>query len=241
MAEATEHNETAVDQTEERAIEISLSSFGVVKSTTQGRIRLQLNPEYRTPETLARLKTQLEQDERISEVTINPRTGSVIVKHSHQHQGHRLLSEALKEAELVAEVALEVEPIEEEGEGEGEGGGEGGQAKLDQQIADLMYRFDRFLYRRSGGRIHARGRVVPLGIAGLGVAQIAAYGISLEMLPGPMLFWIAFDIHRRFTKEHPYSMTDEEISDTRAAAEAEASKSANSTGLAPGGPAPAAA
>lgn len=202
-----------MDETKEATSEVTapevstqdaVHTIGVTKSKTHGRIRMRLDKDHRSPEDMARFKAQLEQDERVKEVVVNERTGSVTVKHHTGHDGHDILHKALHEAELITEVALEVEAPEEDGEGET------GQAKLDQQIADLMYKFDQALYRRSGGRIHARGRVLPLGIAGLGVAQIVAYGITLEMLPGPVLIWIAIDIHRRFTKEHPYSMTDEE-------------------------------
>ncbi len=220
MDETTEAT-TAVTAPEVSAQD-AVHTVGVTKSKTHGRIRMRLDKDHRSPEDIARLKAQLEQDERVKEVVVNERTGSVTVKHHTGHDGHDILHKALQEAELITEVALEVEPLDEEGEGGG------GQAKLDQQIADLMYRFDQALYRRSGGRIHVRGRVLPFGIAGLGVAQIAAYGISLEMLPGPVLIWIAFDIHRRFTKEHPYSMTAEEE------AEAEASESSAPAALFPG-------
>lgn len=207
-------DETTEASTEVPAPEVSaqdaVHTVGVTKSKTHGRIRMRLDKDHRSPEQMAQLKAQLEQDERVSEVAINQRTGSVTVKHATEHDGHAILHKAFKEVELITEVALEIEPMDEE-----EAGG-GGQAKLNQQIADLMYRFDRALYRRTGGRIHARGRVLPLGIAGLGVAQIAAYGISLEMLPGPVLIWIAIDVHRRFTKEHPYSMTDEEAAEAEA-------------------------
>lgn len=184
------------------SLEEALSGVGIVKSKTHGRIRIQLDAEHRSPEAMAALKAQLEQGEHVSSVEINPRTGSVTVRHDSKHDGHAILHQALQEVELVAEVALEVEGPEE--------GGESGQAKLDQQIANTMVRFDEALYRATGGRIHARGRVVPLSIAGLGVAQILAYGISLEMLPGPVLLWLAFDIHRRFTKERPYDLVEAE-------------------------------
>lgn len=236
MDEATEPKTIESSSAAAESAEASVAAVGVTKSKTTGRIRMRLDRQHRSPDNLARLKTQLEQDERVSEVVINERTGSVTVKHAHGHDGHGLLAKALKEAELVTEVALEIEPPEEE-----EGGGESGQAKLDQQVADLMYRFDRWLYRRSGGKIHARGRVVPLGIAGLGVAQIAAYGISLEMLPGPVMFWIAFDIHRRFTKEHPYSLTDDETADSGATTGSDASEMVDRPGPLTGGAAPAAA
>ena len=42
-------------------------------------------------------------------------------------------------------------------------------------------------------------------IAGLGVAQIAITGITLEALPGPILLWIAWDIYHRVAKEPRFS------------------------------------
>ncbi len=195
----------------------AVHAFGVTKSKTHGRIRMRMDKEHRSPEQMAQLKAQLEQDERVSDVAINQRTGSVTVRHATEHDGHAILHKAFKEAELITEVVLEVEPMDEEGEGEGGGG----QAKLDQQIADLMVKVDQAIYRRTGGKLHARGRVVPLSIAGLGVAQIVAYGISLEMLPGPVLLWLAFDIHRRFVREHPYSMFDDKGTGAGATGEAE--------------------
>ena len=38
-------------------------------------------------------------------------------------------------------------------------------------------------------------------IAGAGVAQIAIVGISIELIPGPLLLWIAYDIYRRVGKD----------------------------------------
>ena len=195
---ASENDQAAIEQAQAQAEE-DLKQYGVVKSTTTGRIRLQLRPEYRTPEAIAKIKEKLEADERVSEVTINERTGSVTLKYSAEHHGHSLLYSAISEAELVGEAAFDL-PEDEEEEGGGEGGGTYG--KLDQQAANLMIRVDQAIYRRTGGKIHTRGRVFPLSIAGLGVAQMLIYGISLEMLPGPLLIWLAHDIHKRFSEEH---------------------------------------
>ena len=70
----------------------------MIKSATHGRIRLQLRPEYRDPEVMASLKKQLERDSRVKEVTINERTGSVIVTYAVEHktQGHGLLWKAVQ-------------------------------------------------------------------------------------------------------------------------------------------------
>lgn len=196
-----------------REIEEALAPIGVIKSATHGRIRLQLRPQYRDPAVMASLKKQLEKDRRVKEVTVNERTGSVIVTYAVEHktQGHSTLWKAVKEAELVGEAAFELEPEEgdEEGKPEQKGVVGGTYGKLDQQLADAMYRFDKAIYRRTNGRIHTRGRILPLGIAGLGVAQMVVYGISLEMLPGPLLIWLAHDIHVRFSKEPPLLLVPE--------------------------------
>ncbi len=215
MDETTEPTAAVEAAAPAQSAQDAVHTVAVTKSKTHGRIRIRLDKDHRSPEQMAQLKAQLEQDERVSEVVINERTGSVTVKHGTEHDGHEILHKALSEAELLAEVALEVEPPEEEGKE-----GPTGQAKLDQQIADLMVKADRALYRLSGGRIHARGRIVPLSIAGIGVAQIAVYGISLETLPGPVLIFLAWDIHNRFTKEHPYDTTDEETAKSEATVEA---------------------
>lgn len=227
MARDTRTAATASASPPTSVAEASVNSVGVTKSKTHGRIRVQLDEAHRTPEAMAAIKTQLEQDEHVNDVEINPRTGSLTVKHATEHDGHNILHKALQEVELIAEVAFEVEASDEEGEGES------GQAKLDQQIANTMYRFDEALYRATGGRIHARGRVVPLTIAGIGVAQILAYGISLEMLPGPVLLWLAYDIHRRFTKERPYDLAGENHAETDVSAAAPANDNAAATSAAP--------
>ena len=216
MDEPTVSNGPEIVSVDVESIENELAPVGVIKSTTHGRIRMQLRPEYRTPEMMAQIKAQLEKDERVQEVTINERTGSVTVKYASEHSGHGLLWKAMQEAELVGEAAFELPEDEEEGgeegaEGEKGGGGGGGEStygKLDGQVASVIYKFDLAVFRRTRGKIHLRGRVVPLALAGLGVAQIALYGIGLELLPGPLLIWIAHDIHHRVAKEPPLTLTD---------------------------------
>lgn len=211
MAEETKHKEPEKLPENAKEIEEALSSFGVIKSATHGRIRLQLRRQYRDPAVMASLKKQLEKDSRVKEVTVNERTGSVIVTYAveHSQQGHGMLWKAVHEAELIGEVAFELEPDEEEEETGGSGAAGGTYGKLDQQLADVMYKADLAIYRRTHGKIHVRGRFLPLAIAGLGVVQIAIYGIGLELLPGPLLIWLAHDIHVRYSKEPPMLIVPE--------------------------------
>ena len=163
----------------------------VVEHRSQGRTRVRLSKEHRTPEKMAAIQEQLSQHPDVQSVEINQRTGSVLIKHSHERDGHEVLKETFAGAEVLAGLILEV-PI-----GEDEGGGEYG--KLDQTLADLTSRVDEWQAKRT--HIHGRGAFLAGGIAGLGVAQIAIFGISLEMLPGPILLYIAYDVHRRVRME----------------------------------------
>ena len=199
MDQATERNVFGITAADLAEAKERLGKVGVIKSATTGRIRLQLRSEYRTSEMLAMIRRNLEEDARVKKFTINERTGSVVITFDSKHNGHSILKEALAEAEMFVDGAFDLPEDEEE---EGGAGGGSTYGKLDQQAANLMIRLDQAIYRRSGGKIHTRGRVFPLSIAGLGVAQMVVYGISLEMLPGPLLIWIAHDIHKRFSEEH---------------------------------------
>lgn len=171
-----------------------LQSVGKTESQTDVRLRMRVHPELRTPENMAKIKTSLENHPDVKSVRVNERTGSVVIEHEPKHNGHKLFWEAVNEVELVAEGTLDL-PDEESGEDPTE--------KLEQQLADFSYKIDRAIYKRSGENLHL-GLLIPGSIAGIGIAQIAIFGIGLELLPGPVLLWIAYDIYRRIGKEPPF-------------------------------------
>jgi hypothetical protein len=175
----------------------------VVEHRSLGRTRVRLSKEHRTPEKMAAIQEQLSQHPDVQSVEINQRTGSVLIKHSHERDGHEVLKETFGGVEVLAGLLLEV-PIGEDEEKDG-GGGEYG--KLDQTLADLVYRGDKWVYKKTGLRL--RGQIIAGSIAALGVAQIAITGIGLELLPGPVLLYIAYDIYHRESKEPPLDAPDE--------------------------------
>lgn len=170
-----------------------VQSVGKVESKTPGRMRVRVKDELRTPENMAKIRAQLESHPDVSQVVINERTGSVAFTHSKNKDGHNILAAIVQETTLLAEVVFEVPAGDEKGDDPS--------AKLDQQLADLMYRVDYAIYEKTG--LRTKGRILPGTIAGLGLAQILAFGISLETLPGPVLIWIGWDIYHRFGKEPP--------------------------------------
>ena len=85
-----------------------VKAVGKVESKTPGRVRMRLKPELRTPEATAKIQKSLEDHPDVRDVTINQRTGSVVVTHNQQKDGHNPApAEALEEAELLAEAAFE--------------------------------------------------------------------------------------------------------------------------------------
>ena len=193
----------------------SLDNLGQLESSVPGRTRFRVKQELRTPEGMAQIQQQLTDHEDVSSVTMNPRTGSVVITHAKHRRAEELLMEALQETELVAGAVLDL-PDDDESDSGGNRFG-----KLDQQVADLLYKIDLVVYQKTG--LKFRGQVLAGSIAGLGVAQIALFGISLEMLPGPFLLWIAWDIYHRMSKEPQFAdrtegdiATDAEVLDEAA-------------------------
>ncbi len=160
----------------------------VVEHRSRGRTRVRVRKDLRTPEHMANIKAQLEQHPDVESVKVSHQTGSVVIKHKHERDGRELIKESFEGVEIVAGMFLDVPLGEDE-----EGGGR------DQKLADLIARLDEWQYQRT--HVHGQGVVVSGAIAGLGILQIAIYGISLEMLPGPVLIYIGYDIHRRVRLE----------------------------------------
>lgn len=221
-----------------------VDKIGKVESKVPGRMRVRLRHNLRDEQTVQRVKESLDSDPDVRDVQVNPITGSVTFTHAPSKDGHGILAKALREGELLADIAFDI-PAEVEGE-EGEGGGEDPYGKLDQQLADLTYKVEGYVYRKTGLRF--RGQVIAGSVAGLGVAQMLLYGISFEMLPGPVLIWLGWDIYHRVNKEPPLpgepAKDNGEAAEAGAGADAEAeveSGAGSGTGFAPPDGLPAAA
>ncbi len=180
-----------VGEVDERVAAERLKVVGTVVERVPGRIRLRLKPELRTPDMMQTIEQMIETDPQIEDVTVDQQTGIIVIQFARSEAAVELSESALAEAELIATTLFDLP--------EGDAGG--GYGKLDQQLADALYKVEKVIYKRTGLRF--RGQIVAGAIAGLGILQIAVYGISLEMLPGPLLLWIAWDIYHRVNQEPP--------------------------------------
>ncbi len=204
MGEPTETTDPQASSTQKSAQEV-FAPYGKVEHQIAGRTRLRVKAELRNAESMAQIKESLDSHPDVHKVTINHLTGSVVIEHDKKRKSHHIFWDVVGEAELVAGAVFELP--EEEGEGEGESGGRFG--KLDQQLANLIYRVDYHIWKKTG--LYFRGQVVAGTVAAAGIAQILAFGISLETLPGPILLWIAWDIYHRVAKEPLYEDGDAAI------------------------------
>jgi hypothetical protein len=187
-------------------------------------MRVRLRQNLRDKDTVDRIQQSLDSHPDIRDAKVNPMTGSVTFTHAPGKDGHKILAEVLREGELLADVAFDIPSTD-----EGEGGGEDPYGKLDQQLADLVYKVEGAVYKKTGLRF--RGQIIAGTVAGLGFFQMFAYGISLEMLPGPVLVWLGWDIYHRVNKEPP--LPGEPVPDKAEAAEAAEAEASLGTGFAP--------
>ncbi len=195
MSDTTNSNQPQAATAAKTSAEETVQAIGKVESKTRSRMRVRLKKELRTPEAMAQIEEQLNNHEDVSDVSINQRTGSVVFTHGKHRDSHHVLHEAINETRLIVGTIFDLPEPEEEGGGDRFD-------KLDQQVAQLLYKADYWLWQKT--KIQLRGQVLVGAIAGLGITQIAIYGIGLELLPGPLLLWIAWDIRSRIRKEPSY-------------------------------------
>lgn len=176
-------------------IEERLENFGVVTSHFPGRTRFRLNAKYRNPQFINERKARLESQPGVREVTVNPRTGSVLILYDKNVFKGRSILEALMDVEQIGAAVLELPSVDLQAENSGD------ERSQSERVADAIYDLTVSIYERTGLRFS--GYAVPAAIAGLGAVQIATYGIALETLSGPFLLYIAWDIFTKLRAEPP--------------------------------------
>lgn len=163
-----------------------------VASHVPGRLRVKLQPQSRAAHVMGRIADNLQSQDGIRGVKVNPCTGSITVHYDHaRHDTGGILS-LLEDLDVVIESATQApEVVEAEGKGN-----DGTQARdFLAAIDDLNAR----IRAASGIPIDLR-LVLPLTFAGAGIWSIARQGLMIESMPGWLFLWLAFDM---FVKLHP--------------------------------------
>jgi hypothetical protein len=163
-----------------------------VASHISGRLRVRLHRSSRQPHTMARLKDALEGQQGIHGVEVNHTAGSLTVKYDPQvHQGTDIWG-VLEDLDILVATVMDAPQLEIPAEGSGH-------STAAMTLTGALEDLDKRTAALTGHTLNLR-TLFPLSLAGLGAWRIWEQGLMLEMVPGWLLVWLAFDA---FIKLHP--------------------------------------
>jgi hypothetical protein len=138
------------------------------------------------------LKKTLEEQHGVHGVDVNHTAGSITVKYNEQTHGETGIFDLLEDLDVIVSTVMDAPRIEAPTEGDGH-------SKAAATLAGALDDLDKRVARVTGHAVNLR-TLFPLSLAGLGVWRILQSGLMLEMVPGWLLLWLAFD---SFVKLHP--------------------------------------
>ena len=152
-----------------------------VASATPGRTRLRLPSSQRDPEHVERVAEHIARRPDVERVRTNHRTGSVLVSHADDRTLDDRILEDLDEISNVLSFGM--------------GGTEVG--NIANQLGETISRLNQRIYEATGENYHL-GTLVPGAMAVVGVWQTVRTGLGFELIPGPLMLWLAWDLYRSF-------------------------------------------
>jgi hypothetical protein len=163
-----------------------------VASHIPGRLRVRLHHRSRQRHVMTQLKDSLEGQQGIHGVEVNHAAGSLTVKYDPQvHQGTDIWG-VLEDLDIIAATVMDAPQLEAPAEGNGH-------STAAKTLTDALDDLDQRVAASTGHTVNLR-TLVPLSLAGIGAWRIWEQGLMLEMVPGWLLVWLAFDA---FIKLHP--------------------------------------
>jgi hypothetical protein len=162
----------------------------VVASHVPGRIRFKLHSQNRDKETMEGIRRNLEAQEGIHDVRLNPACGSVTVHYDHGRHSMSGILGFLEDLDVVVDSIGHLPNVGENGDAD-----QSGEApEFISAVNDLNQRI-----RRVTGLPVDLKLVLPLAFVGAGVWSIGRKGLMIESIPGLLFLWLAFDM---FVKLH---------------------------------------
>lgn len=151
------------------------------------RTRLRVPREHRDPETLKKLHTKLKKTEGVSDVEINPRTGSVLIHHDEDPAILNNVGNAIDEvAGELFEAILAAEGIEIPG-----------LSIFAHVIRERLSDMDNRLAVATNNVIDLK-MLVPVAFFGAGIIQAKRNTGWLDQVPAWVLFYYAYDAYMKF-------------------------------------------
>ncbi|HEX2987534.1 MAG TPA: hypothetical protein VHS06_05120 [Chloroflexota bacterium] len=159
-----------------------------VASHTPGRLRVRLDRNRRSRESLHEARRSLELREGIRQVEGNSTTGSLLLHYDPEQLNHDQLLSILKDAGVIVRDILEA------------GGTElpaVGKSTTATSITDSLNDLDRRLSSITGRRLDLK-LLFPATLGALGLRQVLTQGLGLNQVPAYVLLWYAFDSFWKF-------------------------------------------
>lgn len=167
--------------------------LAVVASHIPGRIRFKLHSQNRDKETMERLKHNLEAQEGIHNVRLNPACGSVTVHYDHSRHSMSSILSFLEDMDVIVESIGHLPSV-----GENEDLDYGGEKpEFIAAVNDLNWRI-----RRTTGLPVDLKLMLPLAFVGAGAWSISRKGLMIESVPGLLFLWLAFDMFVKLHSAH---------------------------------------
>jgi hypothetical protein len=151
-----------------------------IASNLPGRLRLRFHRGQLHPQIWDHLQATLTARPEIREVSVNPAARSLTLHYDATRHSHTGILGLLADLDVVVSAVT-------------------GAPQLEDLTVQALDDLDRRILAVTGHRVNLR-TLLPVGLAGLGLALTLKNGLGLGMLPGWLPLWLAFDA---FVKLHP--------------------------------------
>ncbi len=162
----------------------------VVTSHVPGRIRFKLHSQNRDKKTMEGIRRNLEAQEGIHDVRLNPACGSMTVHYDHDRHSMSGILGLLEDMNVIIDSIRHLPSLGEDGYTDHDGEA----PEFVAAVNDLNRRI-----RGATGLPVDLKLVLPLAFVGAGVWSIGKKGLMIENVPGLLFLWLAFDM---FVKLH---------------------------------------
>lgn len=145
-----------------------------VVSQTPGRLRLKVSEPHRKQGEMAEIVNALNAHPNVSEVRMNPQTGSIVVHHDNYHDTVENVFASLRDVGMIFGDIVLRKSVAANG--------------VTDAVSDLNQRVSSLTH----GVVDLRF-LLPVGFGTLAVRQLMAKGLQFDIIPWYVLAWYSFD------------------------------------------------
>lgn len=162
----------------------------VVESRVPGRVRLRLPRDERRGDVVGQIESTLRGLDGVVDVTANPETGSILVRHDPSVLSDTLLVRYARDVHIISDAASGIVDADTDEWPE--------TSQLARSVMREFRQVDRFLSRMSDGRIDGKMAAVVLLVGGSTLR--ALFGTKQTATPWYTLLWYAYSVFLHWHK-----------------------------------------